>query len=132
MADDKQRDDNMEFLSRAIVDAITKSPEVRQAIKKLAEEDESYSRSFMVLMLKVRNLAESLGVKITSAREDMGGEEMFDLNFMERKRGAEPEITDLSHYVDGRKESPREIEFREFESTRFNEEEWLRKHGLSF
>ncbi|MDH5637686.1 MAG: hypothetical protein OEZ04_04285 [Nitrospinota bacterium] len=132
MADDKQRDDNMEFLSRAIVDAITKSPEVRQAIKKLAEEDESYSRSFMVLMLKVRNLAESLGVKIAGPGDDMGGDEMFDLNFMERKQGAEPEITDLSNYVDGRKESPKEIEFRKFESTRFNQEEWLRKHGLSF
>ncbi|MDH5478962.1 MAG: hypothetical protein OEY50_11565 [Nitrospinota bacterium] len=130
MSDDKQRDDNMDFLSKAIVDAITKSPDVRQAIKQLAETDEGYSRSFMVLMLKVRNLAETLGVEISGGRDDFPGEDMFDLNFLDQKPEQEQQKTDRANIVDGRKETPQEIAFREFESTRFNQEEWLRKHGL--
>lgn len=132
MADEKQRDDNMESLSRAIVDAITKSPEVRQAIKKLAERDESYSRSFMVLMLKVRNLAETLGVEIAAGKDETAGEEMFNLNFVEREGEDELPGIDLSNYVDGRKETPSETAFREFESSQFNQMEWLKKHGLIF
>jgi len=132
MAEEKQRDDSMEFLSRAIVDAITKSPEVRQAIKRLAEKDEGYSRSFMVLMLKVRNLAETLGVEISGVREEAVGEDLFDLDFVGKKGSMERPRADLSNFVDGKKETPKEAAFREFESNRFNQEEWLRKHGLIF
>ena len=132
MGEEKQRDENMDILSRAIVDAITKSPEVRMAIKKLAEKDESYYRSFMVLMLKVRNLAETLGVDISHAKEGMSGEELFDLNFMDHPPEREPRRVDVTNHVDGRKESPLETAFREFESSRFNQDEWLRKHGLIF
>jgi hydroxylamine reductase (hybrid-cluster protein) len=132
MAEERQRDDNMDFLSRAIVDAITKSPEVRQAIKKLAEKDEGYARSFMVLMLKVRNLAETLGVEISGVREEAAGEDMFDLDFIGKRSERDRSRVDLANFVDGRKESLKEAQFREFESSRFNQEQWLKKHGLIF
>ena len=132
MAEERHGGQNMEFLSKAIVDAITKSPEVRKAIKQLTERDENYSKSFMVLMLKVRNIAESLGVEIAQGAEDTQGEEMFDLNFMSRKKEEKKETMDLTDIVDGRKETPSELAFREFDSSRFNQEEWLKKHGLIF
>jgi len=132
MPDEKHHDRNMEVLTRAIVEAITKSREVKEAVKKLSETDEICSKSFMVLMLKVANLADTMGLDFPSScnhdqpekrsqryAADLGTDEA-DSTPIEKKR------------EDGGGLSSREKEFRKFLEEKFDQEAWLKKLGLKF
>ena len=129
MPDGGHRDKDMEFLSRAIVNAIAKSGDVREALRRISETDESYGKSFMVFMLKVRNLVESIGAAPRDGATD------------NRKTGSSGTKTptaktrkarDMRFVVDGKAESPGEIAFREYVAGHFDQDAWLKKHGLFF
>jgi len=128
MAENKRPDDEMESLSRAIVDAIINSRDVRKAMRKISEADDSYSKSFMVLMLKLQNLADSIDLDKNSQEQVKNfniGSEMSGLTQPRAKKN------EFKNFVDGKRESTSEIAFREFLASRFNQEDWLRKNGLT-
>lgn len=130
MSEDKRHEEEFEFLSRAIVDAIVKSSDVRKAIRKLSESDESYAKSFMVLMLKVQNIAETLeGEK--PAKPGLPTEKKMELGKedFEGELDEEPEET-RKNYVDGKLLSPSEMAFRKFLAERFDQDDWLKRNKL--
>lgn len=130
MSEDKRHEEEFEFLSRAIVDAIVKSSDVRKAIRKLSESDESYAKSFMVLMLKVQNIAETMeGEK--PAKPGLPTEKKMELGKedFEGELDEEPEEP-RKNYVDGKLLSPSEMAFREFLAERFDQDDWLRRNKL--
>ncbi len=130
MSEKERPEDDMEALSRAIVEAIVKSKDVRKAIRKLSDNDENYSKSFMVLMLRVQNLVESIGVDLSKAMDQMH-ERHYDPSAAE-PAGAKKKNNDFKNVVDGKRETPSELAFREYLANRFNVDAWLKKHGIIF
>lgn len=131
MPENERPEDDMEMLSKAIVDAIVKSKDVREAIRKLSDTDESYSKSFMVLMLRVQNLVESIGVDLSKA-VDPSSEEKFNPNIVKPPAAKKKNRDFFKNLVDGKVESPSELAFREFLANRFDQDEWLKKIGVIF
>lgn len=127
---DKDKDKEMDELSRAIVEALVKSDEVRTAMTRAAKKEDVCEGSFLVLMLKVKNLAQSMGVDVTRPC-DMSCDEKMELD-LKGVENAKPEDDIPPHSEDGRKLTQGEIAFREYMSSRFNEDGWLKKHGLIF
>ncbi len=115
---DKERDREMDELSRAIVEALVKSDEVRTAMTRAARKEDVCEGSFLVLMLKVKNLAQSMGVDVTRPC-DMSCDEKMELD-SEGVGDAKPEDDIPAHSEDGRKLTQGEIAFREYMSSRFN------------
>ncbi|VAX17017.1 hypothetical protein MNBD_NITROSPINAE03-453, partial [hydrothermal vent metagenome] len=118
MPENERPDDDMEMLSKAIVDAIIKSKDVREAIRKLSDTDESYSKSFMVLMLRVQNLVESIGVDLSKA-VDSTPEEKFNPGPIKPSAIKKKKKDFFKNLVDGKIETPSELAFREFLADRF-------------
>ena len=112
-----------EKLSKAITEAVMTSEKVRKIVEEIQKKDEICPQSFMVLVLKMQVLTESLELKIeqdNSARKSIA-----------KKRGRK-KTPEKSQYIDGRKLSKREVDFEEFLNERFNSESWLKKNGLIF
>lgn len=132
MSENERPEDDMEMLSKAIVDAIIKSKEVREAIRKLSDTDESYSKSFMVLMLRVQNLVESIGVDLSKA-VDPASDDEFNPARVKPSASRKKKNRDIfKNLVDGKVETPSELAFREFLAKRFDQDEWLKKIGIIF
>ncbi|MBF0291450.1 MAG: hypothetical protein HQK86_04765 [Nitrospinae bacterium] len=129
--DEKNNEKDMEILTRAIVDAITKSRDVREAIRRLTETDEVCSKSFMVLMLKVRSLAETMGLDFPntcSHEPEKLAAPAREKKSVEDKQAVLKKL--MTDFVDGKKLSQREMEFCEYLADNFDSGEWLKKHGL--
>ncbi|MBI3600253.1 MAG: hypothetical protein HY097_06385 [Nitrospinae bacterium] len=107
-------EEDIERLSKAIVDAIVRSKEVRSALARLIEKDVLLDKGFMVLMIKMQALAELAGFIEKSARG---------------KRRARKK--DEPQYIDGRELTPNEVAFLEYCAKKFNEKEWLKKAGIA-
>lgn len=131
MPENERPEDDMEMLSKAIVDAIIKSKDVREAIRKLSDTDESYSKSFMVLMLRVQNLVESIGVDLSKA-VDPSSEEKLNPSPVKPSAAKKRNRDSFKNLVDGKIETPSELAFREFLADRFDQDEWLKKIGIIF
>ena len=112
-----------EKLSKAITEAVMTSEKVRKIVEEIQKKDEICPQSFMVLVLKMQVLTESLELKVDL--ESSAGKPVTK----KRNRKKTPET---SQYIDGRKLSRREIDFEEFLNKRFDSENWLRENGLIF
>jgi hypothetical protein len=132
MSENERPEDDMEMLSKAIVDAIIKSKEVREAIRKLSDTDESYSKSFMVLMLRVQNLVESIGVDLSKATDPASEDEFNPGPVKPSATRKKKNRAVFKNLVDGKVETPSELAFREFLAKRFDQDEWLKKIGIIF
>jgi hypothetical protein len=129
--DEKNNEKDMEILTRAIVDAITKSRDVREAIRRLSEADEVCSKSFMVLMLKVRSLAETMGLDFPNTCSH--DPEKLSAPARDKQRGEARQAAFkklMGGFVDGKQLTQREMEFCEYLADNFDSGEWLKKHGL--
>ena len=113
----------MDELSRAIVAAITGSEEVRLAMEKICEQEKVGARSYMMMMLELKNLAEYLGLSgdIPPLDEDGIGAPLDETEDEKEKPVAESEML-----------SKNELAFREFLAERFDESGWLSKNRISF
>ena len=110
-----------EKLSKAITEAVMTSEKVRKIVEEIQKKDEICPQSFMVLVLKMQVLTESLEMKI---ERDNSVEKPVT-----KKRGRK-KTPEKSQFIDGRKLSKREIDFEEFLNERFDAEDWLKKNGL--
>ncbi|HLC27256.1 MAG TPA: hypothetical protein VJM80_10850 [bacterium] len=101
----------LEDLSRAISEAITKSEQVKKALANFTREKQGTENSGLVLMLRVRNT----GIQVDEVREVYG-------------KGAPAKSSSANaQYIDGRKLTPLEIAFEEHCVQRFDEQAWLRR-----
>ena len=110
-----------EKLSKAITEAVMTSEKVKKIVAAIQKNDRICPQSFMVLVLKMQVLTESLELEI----EQEGTEKKP----VAQKRGHK-RTSEKPQYIDGRKLSKREIDFEEFLNERFDAESWLKKNGI--
>ena len=112
-----------EKLSKAITEAVITSNKVRKIVEVIQKKDGICPQSFMVLVLKMQILTESLNLQVEQSDAD--------IKPISKKR-TRKNTTKKSQYIDGRKLSKREIDFEELLNERFNSNQWLKKNGLTF
>jgi hypothetical protein len=110
-----------EKLSKAITEAVMTSEKVKKIVAAIQKNDRICPQSFMVLVLKMQVLTESLELEI----EQEGTEKKP----VAQKRGHK-RTSEKPQYIDGRRLSKREVDFEEFVNGRFDSETWLKKNGL--
>ena len=114
---------NFEKLSKAITEAVMTSDKVRKIVEEIQKNDNICPQSFMVLVLKMQVLTESLELNI---EEENIMEKPATPKKPRKKSHKKPQ------YIDGQKLSQQELDFEEFRSKQFNSESWLKKNRLSF
>ena len=112
-----------EKLSRAITEAVTTSEKVRKIVEEIQKKDAICPQSFMVLVLKMQVLTESL---------ELGVEQGNTTKKSTTKRRGRKKTSEKSQYIDGHKLSKYEVDFEEFLNKRFDSDSWLKKNGLIF
>ena len=114
---------NFEKLSKAITEAVMTSEKVRKIVEEIQKNDDICPQSFMVLVLKMQVLTESLELDIE--RDSIEEKSLAP----KRTRKKSPK---KSQYIDGHKLSQHEVAFEEFRSEQFDSENWLKKNRLTF
>ena len=114
---------NFEKLSKAITEAVMTSEKVRKIVEEIQKNDDICPQSFMVLVLKMQVLTESLELNI---EQDDTVEKPVTPKTARKKTPKKPQ------YIDGRKLSKHELDFEEFRSKQFDSENWLKKNRLTF
>ncbi|MFQ5449669.1 MAG: hypothetical protein ACE5E9_03520 [Nitrospinaceae bacterium] len=111
---------DFERLSKAITDAVMNSEKVKKIVAEIQKKEKICPQSFMVLVLKMQVLTESLDMEI---------EEEFLDKPPPRKRGRK-KAANQPQFIDGNKLSQKEIDFQEFSIERFDTQTWLKRNGL--
>jgi hypothetical protein len=114
---------NFENLSKAITEAVMTSDKVRKIVEEIQKDQEICPQSFMVLVLKMQVLTESLELNI---------EENDTLEDTSARKVAKKKNPRNDQYIDGEKLSKHELDFEDFRSKQFDSENWLKKNRLSF
>ena len=114
---------NFEKLSKAITEAVMTSPKVKKMVAEIQKNDEICPKSFMVLVLKMEVLTDSVELEVEEELiEDQPAPKKRTINKSSKK----------PQFIDGQQLSKKEIEFQEFSNKKFNTKEWLKKNGLIF
>jgi len=114
---------SFEKLSKAITEAVMTSPKVKKIVAEIQKDEEICPKSFMVLVLKMEVLTDSLELEV-----EQGLTEERPVT----KKRASKNTQKKAQFIDGQRLSKKEIEFQEFSNKNFNTEEWLKKNGLIF
>jgi len=112
-----------EKLSKAITEAVVTSEKVQKVVEEIQKKDGICPQSFMVLVLKMQVLTESLELNI---EQDDTAEKPVT------KKRTRKKTSKKSQYIDGRKLSQHEVDFEDFSNKRFNSEDWLKNNRLTF
>ena len=123
MSHSHDSDPHFEKLSRAITEAVLTSEKVRKTVEEIQKNNEICPQSFMVLVLKMQVLTESLELDI----EQGDRVEKPTAPKKTRKKSSKK-----SQFIDGRKLSRDEVAFEEFRSKQFDSDNWLKKNRLTF
>lgn len=121
MSHSHESEPEFEKLSKAITEAVMTSEKVKKIVAEIQKNDKICPQSFMVLVLKMQVLTESLELEVE--------QESTERKPAPRKRGRK-KTSEKSQYIDGRKLSKREVDFEEFLNGQFDSEAWLKKNGL--
>jgi hypothetical protein len=114
---------NFEKLSKAITEAVMTSPKVKKMVAEIQKNDEICPKSFMVLVLKMEVLTDSVELEV---EEELTEDQPTPQKRTNKKSSKKPQ------FIDGQQLSKKEIEFQDFSNKKFNTEEWLKKNGLIF
>ena len=112
---------SFEKLSKAITEAVMTSPKVKKIVAEIQKSEEICPKSFMVLVLKMEVLTDSLELEV---------EEELTEERPAPKRRASRKPPKKAQFIDGKQLTKKEIEFQEYSNKKFNTEEWLKKNGL--
>jgi hypothetical protein len=123
MSDSDGSERSFEKLSKAITEAVMTSPKVKKIVSEIQKDDNICPKSFMVLVLKMEVLTDSLELEVE--------EELTEERPAPRKRRSK-KYSKKPQFIDGRKLSKKEIEFQEFANQKFDAQGWLKKNGLIF
>ena len=116
---------NFEKLSKAITEAVMTSPKVKKMVAEIQKNDEICPKSFMVLVLKMEVLTDSVELEVAE-EDELTEDQPAPKKRIIKKSSKKPQ------FIDGQQLSKKEIEFQEFSNKKFNTEEWLKKNGLIF
>ncbi len=123
MGDSDGSERSFEKLSKAITEAVMSSPKVKKIVAEIQKNDNICPKSFMVLVLKMEVLTDSLELEVE--------EELTEERPASKKRRSK-KSSQMSQFIDGKELSKKEIEFQEYSNKNFNTQEWLKKNGLIF
>ena len=123
MSESDGAEHSFEELSKAITEAVMTSPKVKKIVSEIQKDEEICPKSFMVLVLKMEVLTDSLELEVE--------EGLTEENPLPKKCGSK-NSPKKAQFIDGQRLSKKEIEFQEFSNKNFNTEEWLKKNGLIF
>ena len=112
---------SFEKLSKAITEAVMTSSKVKKIVAEIQKNEEICPKSFMVLVLKMEVLTDSLELEV---------EEEFTQENPTPKKRASRKSPKKTQFIDGKQLTKKEIEFQEYSNKKFNTEEWLKKNGL--
>ena len=112
---------SFEKLSKAITEAVITSSKVKKVVEEIQKNEEICPKSFMVLVLKMEVLTDSLELEME--------EELREESPAPKKRAGKKSLK-RAQFIDGKKLTKKEIEFQEYSNKKFNNEEWLKKNGL--
>ena len=112
---------SFEKLSKAITEAVMTSSKVKKIVAEIQKSEEICPKSFMVLVLKMEVLTDSLELEVE--------EELTEERPAPKKR-ASRKSPKKAQFIDGKQLTKKEIEFQEYSNKKFNTEEWLKKNGL--
>ena len=112
---------DFEKLSKAITEAVMSSPKVRKIVEEIQKKTSICPQSFMVLVLKMEVLADTLELDVEEASVEK----------KKPKRGRKKSTKNPPQKIDGKKLTPNEIAFEEYARERFDAEKWLKENGLS-
>ena len=123
MSHSEGSEESFEKLSKAITEAVMTSPKVKKIVAEIQKDDNICSKSFMVLVLKMEVLTDSLELEI---EEELKDERPAPKKRKSKRSSRKPQ------FIDGQELSKKEIEFQEFANKKFDNDEWLKKNGLIF
>ena len=123
MSDSDGSERSFEKLSNAITEAVMTSPEVKKIVAEIQKDDNICPKSFMVLVLKMEVLTDSLELEV---EEELMEERPAPKKRRSKKSSRKPQ------FIDGQELSKKEIEFQEFSNRKFDDDEWLKNNGLIF
>ena len=112
---------SFEKLSKAITEAVMTSSKVKKIVAEIQKSEEICPKSFMVLVLKMEVLTDSLELEVE--------EELTEERPAPKKR-ASRKSPKKAQFIDGKHLTKKEIEFQEYSNKKFKTEEWLKKNGL--
>ena len=112
-----------EKLSKAVTEAVMTSPKVKKIVAEIHKNDHICPKSFMVLVLKMEVLTDSLELEVD---EQTTEERPTPKKRKIKKSSKKPQ------FIDGQELSKKEIEYHEFVNKTFDTQEWLKKNGLIF
>ncbi|GMT41777.1 MAG: hypothetical protein IEMM0002_0188 [bacterium] len=118
-------DEDMEKLSRAIVEAIMSSEPVRRALGKMHNVEDSLPSNFMVFMLRLDSLVDG---KNGNKKGEIRLEE-FSKEKPKKRKSRKP--AKRLPIVDGRLLSENEKTFLDYLSKKFDQKAWLKKNKIS-
>ena len=125
MSDSDGPEHNFEKLSKAITEAVMTSPKVKKMVEEIQKNDEICPKSFMVLVLKMEVLTDSVELEVAE-EEELTEDQPAPKKRIIKKSSKKPQ------FIDGQQLSKKEIEFQDFSNKKFNTKEWLKKNGLIF
>jgi hypothetical protein len=114
---------SFEKLSKAITEAVMTSPKVKKIVAEIQKDDNICPKSFMVLVLKMEVLTDSLELEVE--------EETIEERPAPKKRKSK-KSAQKPQFIDGQELSKKDIEFQEYANKKFDTQEWLKKNGLIF
>lgn len=123
MSDSDGSERSFEKLSKAITEAVMTSPKVKKIVAEIQKNDNICPKSFMVLVLKMEVLTDSLELEV---EEELTEERPAPKKRRSKKPSKKPQ------FIDGQELSKNEIEFQEYTNKNFDAQEWLKKNGLTF
>ena len=123
MSDSDGSERSFEKLSKAITEAVMTSPKVKKIVAEIQKDDNICPKSFMVLVLKMEVLTDSLELEV---EEELKEERPAPKKRRRKKSSRKPQ------FIDGQELSKKEIEFQEFSNKKFDNDEWLKKNGIIF
>jgi hypothetical protein len=123
VSDSDGSEHSFEKLSKAITEAVMTSPEVKKIVAEIQKDDHICPKSFMVLVLKMEVLTDSLELEI---EEDVTEEPPAP-----KKRKTKKPVQ-KRQFIDGQELTKKEIEFQEFANKKFDSDDWLKNNGLIF
>ena len=112
---------SFEKLSKAITEAVMTSSKVKKIVAEIQKNEEICPKSFMVLVLKMEVLTDSLELEV---------EEGIAKEHPTSRKHASRKFPKKAQFIDGSQLTKKEIEFQEYSNKKFNTEEWLKKNGL--
>ena len=130
MSKENDPDREMEHLSKAIVEAILGSDDVKKALEKLNTSEDTLGKNFMVFVVSLDSL--------NDAKKGAKNHELGDLNDigdmpeeMPKPRRRRPvKRADTPDHIDGEPLSKNEKNFRDMLSDHFDSEAWLKSLKL--